>query len=347
MSTANLPGSFASASTNPYFGRAWKISITKADADGNPFGTEYIVSNRNWDNEALRVQFSIEQVSLAARWYADIVIYNLSGENMQIFKKNDFITVLAGYQKTFSAQNSTIWKGRVFQCILDREDVVNSKLTLHCVFGLLEDESIFVTATVASPATQLDAVNLIASKASLVIQNIDTATLSAKKLPRAQVFAGRASTLLGQIASGAGLEYWLGPNGINMVQMVPPGNTPDYVFGPSIPPDLSAPANIPLNYTPTLIGTPEMTQEGATFRVLLDARLTLRSRVAINNAITRLIKQYIGQNRNLQLNAEGQLDKDQTYVIARIQHIGDTRGNIWYSDVTAVTDQWAAIYRAN
>lgn len=346
MSSTTLPGSFASASTNPYFGRAWKVSIIKADAKGNPFGTEYVISNSDWNNEALRVVFSVEQMVRAAYWYADIVIYNLADENMQVFNKNDFVTVLAGYQKTFSAETSTIWKGRILQCIVDREDVVNSKLTLRCLIGLLEDESAFVSLTLKSESTLLGMVQQIATQAGLNIDGVDMELLSKVKLPRGQVAFGRASALLNSIALSAGLEYWMSAIGINIRALVPSGTTPDYVFGPSIPPDLPVPANVPLNYTPTLIGTPEMTQEGVTFRVLLDSRLGLCRLVMINNAIIRLIKQYIGQNKNLQLNSQGQLDKDQSYVIVKIQHLGDTRGNTWYSDVTAVTNQWAALFRA-
>ena len=343
MSSVAVPN----ASTSPYWGRAWKVSVTKADADGKPFGDPYVISSSEWEPETLRVQFNAQKQVLVAYWYADIVIWNLDPTVMQVFKKGDFVTVAAGYQQTFSADTNVVWDGRILQTIIERENVVDFKMTLHCVVGLLEDESDLISLTVKGGSTELDLVNQIVSKAGLVVDSINSQALAATVVPRGQTVHGRVSQLLNDIASRAGLQYWMSPQGINLQPLVSTSaGGPSYVFGPTVPPDMPVQANLPANYTPTLIGTPEMTQEGVAFRVLLDARLQLCKSVQINNAIIRTIKQYIGQYKTLNLNAEGQLDKDMSFVIVAIQHSGDTRGNSWYSDITAVTDVWYALYRS-
>jgi hypothetical protein len=78
-----------------------------------------------------------------------------------------------------------------------------------------------------------------------------------------------------------------------------------------------------------LIGVPEQTQEGVTFRTLLDPRIKLMTMVKIDNSYIRQMRQEIGQYPAL-------LDQDGQYQAYKVCHIGDTRGQEWYTEVEGI-----------
>ena len=136
---------------NPaYFGRAWRITVT-------PQATQekLEISNSNWDPNALRCTFMIEQPALSAYWYADIAIYNSAPAMSQVIQAGDLVTVEAGYQTPAAG---LIFQGRVFQPLWERENNTDYKLTLHCLVGLFEDKTGYVATTIPAGESQLDAV---------------------------------------------------------------------------------------------------------------------------------------------------------------------------------------------
>ena len=68
------------------------------------------------------------------------------------------------------------------------------------------------------------------------------------------------------------------------------------------------------------------------FTVLLDPRVKVEKplmTVKIDNSQIRFLKRQIGQPIR-------PLDQDGTYVVAEVRHIGDTRGNPWYTVIKAM-----------
>ena len=56
----------------------------------------------------------------------------------------------------------------------------------------------------------------------------------------------------------------------------------------------------------------------------------------LDNTSIAQMKREIGQFPTI-------LDKNSEYIVAGVRHIGDTRGNEWYTDVTAVTRNYGDI----
>jgi hypothetical protein len=89
-------------------------------------------------------------------------------------------------------------------------------------------------------------------------------------------------------------------------------------------------------YTPNtgLIGTPTQTTVGVDCSVLLDPRVQAKIPVqtfGIKQAFIQQAVLQIGQQPILPLQSTG------TYVVVRVRHRGDSRGNIWQTDITGVT----------
>jgi hypothetical protein len=338
----------------PFFGRAWSASVDTQD------GNHYVVRSLVGDGEEpLHVRFVVEMYALLAYWTAQIEIENMSSavaanitagnpDVANFWKFNqplitgDSVSLSAGYQSAadgrFTAEPNILFSGKLLQAIWTRENVVDYRLTMRCVTGLLEDALNFVSFPWERGATAYDTMNQVSSQAGIATERIDDRArqvLQGTAYPRAQAIHGRPYDVVRQIARQHNLAAWVSPRGLNVRSFDPSAvETPDYAYGP---PDL--PGNLTTGGTQqglvkkTLIGTPQQTQNGVTFRVLLDSAVKIGDIVQIaTGTLIQLAPIQIGSlppvpNRN------------GIYVVAGIRHVGDTRGrgDDWYTEITGVT----------
>ena len=324
----------AASSTLPFFGRAYELSITTAS------GTTIVVSSDAWEPEALRFTFDIETYAFKAFWVAEIAIYNCDGNissgpsagvnlAQTIISEGDQVIVKAGYQH---GSYDTIFAGTVFQPIWERLDVVDYRLVLRCVLGRSLATLNFINDSVGALSTARQQALAIAQRSVTPI-NLDTEQLSVLpgiQLPRGKVFFGDPVRALHGLASQTGLLSWLNHTGWTVADP----NTPlGDVIAKYAPPlsDQCAGSTNDAGETLSLIGTPQQTQYGVNFRVLLDPRVQVTaplSQVGLN-------AQYVRQAQ-LSYPAPQAPPRplQQTYGVVGVRYVGDTRGNAWYSEIT-------------
>lgn len=300
----------------PLFLRKWKVEVQLPDS------TDLLVITSE-DDEALRVVFDIYTPALHVWWTADVTIYNLDQLTIaklttRPIKQGAKVTVSAGYQH---GNFGVIWSGPVFQPIFDRENVVDFKITLSCLLGL--DQFLYNQVNFAynGGLSQYEILQRMVAEAfhKIPVGTISQTKLQAKKLPRGGVVFGRPDRYLNNWANANNSQWWFSPSGLQFGQAdddVPTQST-DFVYTPET----------------GIIGVPQQTQYGILVTVLLDPRLLVTKPlpvIKIDNTIIRQTKKEIGEFPNI-------LDQDGEYIVGAVRHSGDTRGNVWYTEITGVT----------
>lgn len=305
-------------SKNPLFGWAWELTIdTAPDSAGNT--QSIVVSSSAWDPEALRIVFEVDLPAYKSLWFAKISIYNMNKSTAQtVLTQGMSVTLKAGYQLQ---PYGIIFQGEIYQPMWEIEGQVDFKLTLMCYTGLKETIANFAIISGSPGSTQAAIIAKMAAAAfqPITVGAIDTTALSKTAYPRARAFFGDPNDFFDDVASANNMQSWVGFNGLNMGTMQADS------------------AIATLTYSPTtgILGTPQQTQDGIYFQVLLDARAQVTNppmQVQINNAVIRQLPRYPGDYPTI-------LDKDGLYIIMGIQHYGDSRstGGGWYTGITAVT----------
>lgn len=343
-----------------YFGRAWKVKVTPQAT-----GEEITLSNSEWEKDgktqAARCTFDIEQHAVTvAYWFADIAVYNcLPGMN-QVLKKGDPVTVEAGYDDPGSG---LIFKGTIWQPIWERENETDFKLTLHCFVRLYEEQNTYVTlpalGSAQNPISQAAAVRKVADAVGLNVAYLDP-SLETKLLPRGEAYSGRAINYFLGVAIDNHLDCWISWDGLYIRSLAPqetapatqgqtiggialpgaqafqgPKSTPDVIYAPPYAPTSQTDSTLGITKY-TLIGTPQQTEQGANFRVLLDPGLGLGTLAKIDQALLHQIRQIPGQFPIIY--------NDLPLIVAGIRHRGDTRGNEWYTEVIGITPNWPKLF---
>jgi hypothetical protein len=86
----------------------------------------------------------------------------------------------------------------------------------------------------------------------------------------------------------------------------------------------------------TVIGTPQQTQDGVTFNVLLDPKVNLWSLIKLESVTLSKVK--------IEPNARPPMfDGTGLYVVLGITHHGDTRGDTWLTELCCATRRTARI----
>lgn len=325
---------------SPFYPRAYKVVV-------NHNGTDITLTNSDWEPQALRARFSVEfKVSTngPSWWWGEVDIWNLAPTTEQTLlgsvieqsasmntpiNQGDLLTISAGYQSTFDASANIVFQGNILQPMWDRENVTDFKTTLRAIINPLGIE--FQSIPLGPLQTQASIIQRMAAAANTRIEYLDSSALSPAKLPRSKSVFGTASDIIAQAARTGNLAMWVSQDGLNVRTLQASSQAPDFVFGPSAAGTNYNPVSSGVSYTPTLIGTPQQTQAGVNFRVLMDSRLKLGSIVQLNQSVIRQLPRYPGSA------ALSLLDQDGSYVVAGVKHIGDTRGQEWYSDITGVT----------
>lgn len=305
-------------SKQSYFGWAWELVVTtKPSADGST--QQLTVSSSKWDPEALRMVFDINMPGYKALWFAKIEIYNMNSVTAQLVITQGATVVLkAGYQ---TQPYGVVFQGKVYQSFLELEDVTDNKVTLMCFTGLEEVIANFASFSGSPGSTQNDLIANMAKTAftPMAVGSVSTEALSQTKYPRARGFFGDPNEFIDEVAAANNMVSFYGFNGVNIGAI--DGQSPIAT----------------ITYTPVtgIIGTPQVTEEGVLFRVLMDARVQIvlpAMQVIINNAVIRALPRYPGDYPTI-------LDKDGQYFVMRVNHYGDTRsdGGAWYTQILGAT----------
>lgn len=297
---------------NGLYGRRCRILV--ADKD-----------NKGWDLSALRCVFNIEKVGASVANFAEIAIYNMTYElEHKITEEGTRVIVEAGYegfvnatndQKTESKTYGKIFDGEIVQFIREKEANVDYVFKIICMDGDAFLNKSILNFTLAAGVSQRQVLEEIASRSSnpAKIGHISE-NISEQKLPRGKVFFGQPKKYLQDIARNNAAEFWIDDGEIYLEKATD-----------------EAPGEI-IVLTPKtgLIGTPEQVPAGITFICLLNPNIRLKSLVQINNSMIRQQKLQKGL-------LPTPLDQDGTYQVYQLWHIGDTRGNEWYTKVIGVS----------
>lgn len=300
---------------NTLFGRKWKVSVYLDDGD------ILEISNSDYEVQsgALRVTFKIDKPGYQAYYWGDIVIYNLNGptESM-IIKEGNRVVVEAGY---INGSYGKIFDGKVFQMFRERENVVDYKLTLHCLDGLGIFDNNFVAFTVYAGSDQRSHLENVASQATNPIElGVVSGNINTQALPRGKTFFGQPKDYFRQIAGYNNAQVYVNDNLVHITRLADGA-------------DMSPSEAIVITPKTGLVGTPQVTQDGIHFKVLLNPLLKIVNPTMLVKLDMTAIQQQLlqfGQYPTI-------LDKNGIYQVVKIMHSGDTRGNDWYTEVVACT----------
>lgn len=317
--------------SNKLYGRRWKVTVlvptdkvtTKSTDDDSKF-TQVVLSDSSKEDTSLRVTFNIKKQLGISMNMNEICVYNLNVATENLLIENGYrVRVEAGY---IAGNYGLICDSIVFQPMWEREGNVTKKLTLHCIDGLdLIDQNWAITRG-EKMQSQKNMVALMAGKSSIPIPVDIGEGCEDNKLVRTKIFCGSAMDYIRKYCQQSGTLPTVIGNKVSLVRLQDP-------VSPETQKNLITITAGTANSLGSLIGTPQQTQNGVDFTCLLNANITVVSPpnlVKLDNTIIRQIKINFGETKF------ANLDKDWTYRVVGVNHVGDTRGQDWYSKVTGV-----------
>ena len=325
-----------SASTIPLFGYAYELKVlTPPDAGGNQELINYTTDA--WEPEALRITFDIEKKFLQNNWYGQIDIFNLSPNSEQnAIQVGSQVILSAGFQ---NKQNyGIIFSGQVLQPTWERVNATDYKVGLRCIIGQNYTNGNFINANIGRLSSQADFVRRRAAQARQPFQTdlVDFTALDQRKLPRGQVIFGNVGKILDEVAHSSDAQFWVAGDRPGLAKLNASMNdlAPDAIYAPPLPIGSSQQPQDGVTYS--IIGTPVQTQNGVDLVVLMDARMDFqRSRYTVVEIDQSQIKQQavtVGQGYGAV-----PFEKSGRYYVAGINHVGDSRGNDWFTKLTLFT----------
>lgn len=303
--------------TSPVAGSQTVITVATPDNvsdPNNPLG-----ANQNpWAWEPLQIEFEVRQSigpagAIGGFWFADISIYNLNDPTTNILLTQGMgVQLEAGFQAGIFG---TIFEGTLFQATWERIDGITTKLTLHCIVGIVETTNNFISLNSAAGLTQRQMVARMAQGAAYPLDDSNVNLPDVTTNSRGEVYFNQPDKYFLQVAIETQANFWISNMAVNIRALVDAETVPVLQVSPET----------------GLIGTPQQTQDGVELKILLNANALLRTKVQLspNTAINQLVRQQ-GTFPTI-------LDQKGTYSIAAITHRGNSRGNEWFTYLTGIT----------
>ena len=341
-----------SSSNLKLFGQAWQLTVAYQIGSQTPSeARQAIISSNAWEPEALRVTFEVQQSTISSPWgFADIVIYNLNNEDFQdILANATWVFLSAGFQ-TGPAKSAQIWSGPILQVLYDREGVVDQRVTLHCVYNpiAMQQPLAFSTGVFSSQAQLLSkaaaAINMPAiSQANGTMGQYAAQVTGQKQYLRGNTVFGTLGKQLDTVANDQFLSTTRDGVQAYLTEISAPDATipdPSLIYSPPDPPDESL--SVPDGTTKSIIGTPKQTPTGVIFTVLLDPRLKFQIPIQVARLVRTLPNQTAIQPSPSAGNMGTPLNTDLSFFVSQVRHIGDSRGNDWYTEVIGYSTTYAS-----
>jgi hypothetical protein len=280
-------------------------------------------SQRAIELSPLRCVFEIHQWELQTPNNVRLTVYNPAPATVHA-AESEFtrVVIQAGYE---DGPFGTIFEGTIIQAFAGRENATDTYLQIIGSDGDAAYNFGVVAKALASGATTEDEWKAIAEAMTPhgVVLGYLPSDLPKRQLPRGKVMFGMARDFARELAE-SGEQSWSIQNG--KLQVIPKDG---YLPGPAIV----------LTAKTGLVGLPQRTQEGIRLRCLLNPELAVGRAIQLDNRSVQdlpLSTAYRAEATNLQFLSEVRLDADGFYRVLAVDHVGDSRGSDWYSDVTAI-----------
>lgn len=280
------------------YGRRYRVLIDLGD------GSAFDVSE-------VRCSFNIPKTQFRQANTAVVDLYNLSpNTENQIIQSGKRVIIEAGYNGSFYGK---IFEGNIIQPVRSKEGGVDYKLRLVAM-----DSDRFLTyglvgVTLVAEQNARDAVVAAATRANYPVE---TGSIADTRItyPRGKVMFGKPSEYLDQLAKSMNATFYTENGEVNIVQAKQ--NPSDEIF------DLGPKTG--------LIGSPTQNDIGIDFECLLNPLIELNSFVRIDNE--KIAGKEYEQGTSIR-----SLDSQGIYRIIKVTYIGDTRGNNWKCQCSAIT----------
>jgi hypothetical protein len=315
---------FTPLSPSALYGRKFSLAVAGKDNDG-------------LDLSELQCQFTVRAWEKETPTAADIRIFNVKKETaVKMAKEFTRVVLKAGYESQFGV----IFDGTIIQYRRGRLSPVDTYVDITAQAG--DGVHVFgtVSTTLAAGSTPDDRYKaLLQSIQSDDVQQGYTSPLQGPTLPRGRVLYGMTRDCLRDLGDQTQTNWTIHNGKLEMVAR--DGYLPDQA--------------VVLTADTGMIGMPVQTVDGIMVRCLLNPLLRPNGRVQLNNASiqqARLSPDYKGiapfdantariagtgdQPQHEFSPASPAADQDGIYGILAVDHVGDTRGNTWYSELACV-----------
>lgn len=280
---------------------------------------------RSLDLSHFRFTFKVQGADVETPNTVAIRVYNLSDQTAyNIQREYSRVILQAGYE---GAEFGVIFDGTLKQIRRGRESATDNYLDLLASDGDIPYNFAYVRGSMVAGASQEDVFKEIAKQAGLPI-SFQPDALTGGTLPRGKVLWGLFRDQMRTVAETTKTR-WSIQNGT--VQVI---SSTSYMPGEAVV----------LTAQTGMVGVPQQTQQGIRVRCLLNPRVSIGTRVKIDNkSIQRAIRQINRATESLTdaqysaLATFASIAADGFYRTLVVEHAGDTRGNEWYSDVTCLS----------
>ena len=306
--------------------RKYRILVSKANKEGDSKEEEALnVSD-------LHCSFEVHKKRERGGMYAICRIYNPNSDTEdKLVMEGDRLIIEAGYQSsttetvtdekgnqssiTSDLQYGKIFDGKIVWPSRARESNTDYVLTLMAIDG---DEPLnlsFISKTVNRGLNARKIIETVVnvSEVKTPINRISEG-LSNQSLPRGKVFFGKPYNYVQNVCRGNAASFYIEDGNLNVVRLQ----------------DISKEEALVVTPQNGLIGTPQQIQMGVSFRMLLNPAIHLESMIQIKGVQVNEASVTPGQQ-------QAPLDDEWIYQVFELTHVGDTRGNEWYTEVQGIS----------
>lgn len=267
------------------------------------------------DLSSMQFVFNVQAFTITTPKTAQIRVYNLSGDTARkVTKEGESVILSAGYGGNFN----TIFQGQITQARIGRENGTDTYLDITAADGDQVYNFGVVNFSVTAGSDVVGRIGQIANAAGIKLGTIQ-APENGAKLSRGAVFFGLARDHLRAQCATIGTNWCINDGKLDVIA--------EGGYKSSDVPVITAATG--------LIGVPEQTDIGISFRCLLNPHLQQNERVQIDNSLIRQFGFSTSIEAQTQVNTVPPLSADGVYILLYVNHYGDTRGNDWYSDAVA------------
>ncbi|MDE1905303.1 MAG: hypothetical protein KGH75_02475 [Rhodospirillales bacterium] len=266
------------------------------------------------DLSNLRIRFRVTRADTQSPHHAEIRVYNLSDDTakqLKALQEYGQVVLQAGYPENMAQ----IFTGQIRQVRRGRETPVLSFVDIIAADGDQAYGFAVMNTSLAAGSTKQQQLNsMLASAGGYGVVAGYTPPLAGGPLPRGKAMFGMTRDYLRDFGATQQASWFVENGALNMVP---------------VKATLPYPA-IVLTAQTGMIGLPTQTIDGIQVRCLLNPQIRIGGQVQIDN---KSIQEAMVSVDYTAINYFPSLDADGYYKVLSVNHVGDTRGQEWYSEL--------------